>query len=57
MVDVTDKAVTQRSARAEGFVAMAPATLALIERARPRRATCWPWPASPASWPPRERTS
>ena len=31
MVDVTDKAVTQRSARAEGFVAMAPATLALIE--------------------------
>ncbi len=31
MVDVTDKAVTQRSARAEGFIAMAPATLALIE--------------------------
>ena len=31
MVDVTDKAVTQRSARAEGFVAMAPATLALVE--------------------------
>jgi cyclic pyranopterin monophosphate synthase len=31
MVDVTDKAVTQRTARAEGFVAMAPATLALIE--------------------------
>jgi cyclic pyranopterin phosphate synthase len=31
MVDVSDKAVTHRSARAEGFVAMAPATLALIE--------------------------
>jgi cyclic pyranopterin phosphate synthase len=31
MVDVSDKAVTQRSARAEGFVAMAPETLALIE--------------------------
>ena len=31
MVDVTDKAVTQRSARAEGFVAMGPATLALID--------------------------
>ena len=31
MVDVSDKAVTQRSARAEGFVAMAAGTLALIE--------------------------
>jgi cyclic pyranopterin monophosphate synthase len=31
MVDVSDKAVTHRSARAEGFVAMAPATLALVE--------------------------
>jgi cyclic pyranopterin monophosphate synthase len=31
MVDVTDKAATQRSARAEGFIAMAPETLALIE--------------------------
>jgi len=31
MVDVSDKAVTQRTARAEGFVAMAPATLALVE--------------------------
>ena len=30
MVDVSDKVVTQRSARAEGFVAMAPATLELI---------------------------
>ena len=32
MVDVSDKAVTQRTARAEGFVAMAPATLALVEK-------------------------
>ena len=32
MVDVSDKAVTQRAARAEGFVAMAPATLALVEK-------------------------
>jgi len=31
MVDVSDKTVTQRMARAEGFVAMAPETLALIE--------------------------
>ena len=31
MVDVTDKAVTQRTARAEGFVAMAPETLRLID--------------------------
>jgi cyclic pyranopterin phosphate synthase len=31
MVDVSDKAVTQRTARAEGFVAMRPDTLALVE--------------------------
>jgi len=31
MVDVSEKAVTERTARAEGFVAMAPETLALIE--------------------------
>ena len=31
MVDVSDKVATHRTARAEGFVAMAPATLALIE--------------------------
>ena len=30
MVDVTDKSVTHRSARAEGFVTMAPETLALV---------------------------
>jgi len=32
MVDVSDKAVTHRTAIAEGFVAMAPATLALVEK-------------------------
>jgi cyclic pyranopterin phosphate synthase len=31
MVDVSDKASTHRTARAEGFVGMAPATLALVE--------------------------
>jgi cyclic pyranopterin monophosphate synthase len=31
MVDVSAKSSTQRSARAEGFVAMSPATLALLE--------------------------
>jgi len=31
MVDVSDKAVTARTAMAEGFVAMTPATLALLE--------------------------
>ena len=31
MVDVSDKPATHRAARAEGFVAMAPATLALVE--------------------------
>src|SRR5262245_28462207 len=31
MVDVSDKDVTHRTARAQGFVAMAPETLALVE--------------------------
>ncbi len=31
MVDLSDKAVTRRTAIAEGFIAMAPETLALIE--------------------------
>ena len=32
MVDVSDKAATERTARAEGFVSMTTATLALIEQ-------------------------
>ena len=58
MVDVSDKAVTARTAVAEGFVAMAPETLALVqsgdgaEGRRARRPR-----ASPASWRPSARTS
>jgi cyclic pyranopterin phosphate synthase len=37
MVDVTDKAATQRTARAEGFVVMAPATLALVEKGEAKK--------------------
>jgi cyclic pyranopterin phosphate synthase len=37
MVDVTDKAATQRTARAEGFIAMAPATLALVEKGEAKK--------------------
>lgn len=37
MVDVGDKAVTQRTARAEGFVTMAPATLALIDKGEAKK--------------------
>jgi cyclic pyranopterin phosphate synthase len=37
MVDVTGKAATQRTARAEGFVAMAPATLALVEKGEAKK--------------------
>ena len=37
MVDVSDKAATQRTARAEGFVAMAPATLALVEKGEAKK--------------------
>ena len=37
MVDVSGKAVTQRTARAEGFVAMTPATLALVEKGEAKK--------------------
>ena len=37
MVDVSDKAVTQRTARAEGLVAMAPATLLLIDKGKAKK--------------------
>jgi cyclic pyranopterin monophosphate synthase len=37
MVDVSDKAATQRIARAEGFVAMAPATLAMVEQGEAKK--------------------
>ena len=37
MVDVSEKAVTSRTAVAEGFVAMAPETLALIERGEAKK--------------------
>jgi cyclic pyranopterin phosphate synthase len=37
MVDVSDKAVTHRTALAEGFVAMQPATLAQIEKGEAKK--------------------
>lgn len=37
MVDVSDKAVTERTAGAEGFVSMAPATLALVEKGEAKK--------------------
>jgi cyclic pyranopterin phosphate synthase len=37
MVDVSDKAVTHRTAIAEGFVSMAPETLALVETGETRK--------------------
>ena len=37
MVDVTEKAITERTASAEGFVTMAPATLALLERGEAKK--------------------
>jgi len=37
MVDVSEKAVTQRTARAEGLVAMAPATLLLIDKGKAKK--------------------
>ncbi|HEX7073548.1 MAG TPA: cyclic pyranopterin monophosphate synthase MoaC [Hyphomicrobiaceae bacterium] len=37
MVDVSDKSVTQRTARAEGFVSMQPETLALVETGQAKK--------------------
>jgi cyclic pyranopterin monophosphate synthase len=37
MVDVSDKAVTHRTARAEGFVAMSRQTLALVEKGEAKK--------------------
>jgi len=37
MVDVSDKAVTHRTARAEGFVSMRPETLALVETGQAKK--------------------
>src|SRR5262245_38099066 len=37
MVDVSDKETTHRTARAEGFVAMAPETLTLVERGEAKK--------------------
>lgn len=37
MVDVSDKAVTSRTAIAEGFVSMAPATLDLVEKGEAKK--------------------
>ena len=37
MVDVSDKSTTHRIARAEGFISMEPATLALIETGQAKK--------------------
>lgn len=50
MVDVGEKAVTQRLAIAEGSILMHPETQAMILEDRAKRATSSPARASPASW-------
>ena len=55
MVDVSQKADTERVAVAEGFISMKPETLALIVEGKAARAMCSPARAWPASWPRRRR--
>ncbi len=43
MVDVGDKTITHRVARAGATVRMLPATLELISSGGTRRAMCWQW--------------
>ena len=50
MVDVGAKPVTEREAVAEGTIRMRAETLALILEGGHKKATCWPWRVSPASW-------
>ena len=50
MVDVSEKAVTSRTAVAEGFVTMALVTLDMILDGT---AMCWRQRVSPVSWAPR----
>ena len=58
MVDVSEKAVTSRTAIAEGIITMrAGHAGAASARAAPPRATCWRRRASPGSWRPSARPS
>lgn len=52
MVDVGDKAVTQRKAVASGRIIMLPETLKLIEQGNHKKVMCWGLPASLALWRP-----
>ena len=57
MVDVSDKAAPSARRAPRASSPWRPRRWRWSRRARPRRATCSPPPASPASWPPRRRTS
>ena len=50
MVDVSDKAMTERVGIAEGSVRMEPQTLALIKAGDARKAMFWALPGSRGSW-------
>ena len=53
MVDVSGKAVTAREATAHGCITMNEAAFAAVESGTvKKKATCWVWPASRASWRP-----
>lgn len=53
MVDVTDKAVTHRTAVADGEIHMVPETLQKIKDGTMKRVTCWRW----LRWPVFKRPS
>ena len=44
MVDVSEKAVTHRTAVAAGEIRMTPETLRKIQDGTIKKATCWRWP-------------
>lgn len=52
MVDVSDKAVTERTAVASGKIRVNDAVMRRSYREQQRRGMCWGWREWQGSWPP-----
>ena len=50
MVDVTDKAPSVREATAEAVIVLSREAFEAVVSGGAKKVTCWPRPASPASW-------
>lgn len=50
MVDVSGKAVTSRTAVAQGSILVNEAVRRAVQDERCKKEMCWVWPGSPGSW-------